>query len=70
MSGSFELFVDGNTSYGFRIKAPNGAIVAVSGQFPDKASAVQGIRAVREYAGMGLIKDLCETSPEARSKAA
>jgi uncharacterized protein YegP (UPF0339 family) len=70
MSGTFELFVDGSTSYGFRIKAPNGAIVAVSGQFPDKASAVQGIRAVREYAGMGLIKDLCEASPETRSKAA
>ncbi|WP_309106252.1 YegP family protein [Arthrobacter sp.] len=70
MSGTFELFVNGSTSYGFRIKAPNGAIVAVSGQFPDKASAVQGIRAVREYAGMGLIKDLCEASPADRPKAA
>ncbi|WP_457963342.1 YegP family protein [Arthrobacter sp. D1-29] len=60
MSGSFELFCDHRTlSFGFRLKAADGSVVAVSAPFPDKASAVQGIRDVRECAGMGLITDLC-----------
>ncbi|MDR7083774.1 uncharacterized protein YegP (UPF0339 family) [Arthrobacter ginsengisoli] len=59
MSGAFELFHDGNLSFGFRLKAPDGTVVAVSGPFPDKVSAVEGIRVVRECAGTGLITDLC-----------
>ncbi|UZX04360.1 YegP family protein [Arthrobacter sp. CDRTa11] len=59
MSGSFELFCDHTQSFGFRLKAADGSVVAVSAPFPDKASAVQGIRDVRECAGMGLITDLC-----------
>jgi len=62
MTGAFELFHDGNLSYGFRLKTPDGTVVAVSGPFPDKASAVEGIRVVRECAGMGLITDLCPKS--------
>lgn len=59
MIGAFEIFYDGNPSFGFRLKAPDGTVVAVSGPFPDKVSAVEGIRVVRECAGMGLITDLC-----------
>lgn len=59
MTRAFELFHDGNPSFGFRLKAPDGTVVAVSGPFPDKVSAVEGIRVVRECAGMGLITDLC-----------
>ena len=59
MSGTFELYCDHAQSFGFRLKAPDGSVVAVSLPFPDKASAVQGIRDVRECAGMGLITDLC-----------
>lgn len=58
MTGTFELFNNG-TSFGFRLKSPDGAVLAVSDQFLDKASAVQAIRAVREYAAMGLIADRC-----------
>ncbi|MHA7301493.1 YegP family protein [Pseudarthrobacter sp. MDT1-22] len=43
----------------FRLKAPDGTVVAVSGRYSDKASAVDGINVVRECAGTGLIKDLC-----------
>ncbi|WP_306915469.1 MULTISPECIES: YegP family protein [unclassified Arthrobacter] len=63
MAGIFELFHEGDLSFGFRLKAPDGTVVAVSGQFRDKASAVEGIRVVRECAGMGLITDLCPPSP-------
>lgn len=63
MGGMFELFHDGNLSFRFRLTAPDGAVMAVSGHFPDKASAVEGIRAVRECAGMGLITDLCPAGP-------
>jgi uncharacterized protein YegP (UPF0339 family) len=54
----FELFVDAESHFRFRIKAPDGTVMAVSKAFTDKASAVAGIAAVREYAGMGLVSDL------------
>jgi uncharacterized protein YegP (UPF0339 family) len=59
MAGTFELFHDRGASFRFRLKASDGTLVAVSGQFSDKASAVEGIRMVRECAGTGLITDLC-----------
>jgi uncharacterized protein YegP (UPF0339 family) len=75
MAGTFELFVDADACFRFRLRAPDGAVLAVSKAFPDKPAAVAGITAVREYAGMGLISDLCpagpRTAPEApRPKAA
>ncbi|MEG9248205.1 YegP family protein [Arthrobacter sp. Soc17.1.1.1] len=63
MGGTFELFHDGRVSFRFRLKAAGGRVVAVSEQFPDKASAVEGIRMVRECAGTGLITDLCPQTP-------
>lgn len=59
MTGSFEVFVDSESYFRFRLKAPDGTIMAVSTPFEDKPAAVAGITAVREYAGMGLITDLC-----------
>jgi uncharacterized protein len=63
MTGMFELFIDEDTSFRFRLKAPDGTVVAVSKSFPDKRAAVCGISDVREYAGMGLITDLCPEVP-------
>jgi len=59
MAGKFEVFVDAEAQYRFRLTAPDGKELAVSGAFSDKAAAVAGIEAVRECAGMGLISDLC-----------
>ena len=59
MAGMFELFNDEDSKFRFRITAPDGAILATSRAFPDKASAVAGIRDMREYAGMGHITDMC-----------
>ena len=61
MAGMFELFDDEESGFRFRITAPDGTVMAVSRSFPDKPSAVAGIRDVREYAVMGHITDLCPT---------
>lgn len=63
MTGMFEVFIDEDMCFRFRLKAPDGTVVAVSRSFPDKSAAVSGISAVREYAGMGLITDLCPEVP-------
>lgn len=59
MAGMFEVFIDGESCFRFRLKAADGTIVAVSTAFDDKSAAVAGIAAVRECAGMGLVTDLC-----------
>ncbi|HEU4668574.1 MAG TPA: DUF1508 domain-containing protein [Arthrobacter sp.] len=59
MAGMFELFVDMESAFRFRLTAPDGTIMAVSKPFTTKTDAVAGIAAVREYAGMGLITDSC-----------
>ena len=58
MTGMFELFTDSDTSYRFRLTAPDGTVMALSRPFPDLPSAVAGIAAVREYAGMGLVTEI------------
>jgi uncharacterized protein YegP (UPF0339 family) len=63
MTGTFELFTDDNQYFRFRLTAPDGTVMALSQPFPDKATAVAGIAAVRECAGMGLITDLCPHIP-------
>lgn len=63
MTGSFELFEDEECCFRFRITAPDGTVMALSRDFPDKRAAVAGIEAVREYAGMGLITDQCPNVP-------
>jgi uncharacterized protein YegP (UPF0339 family) len=63
VTGTFELFFDRTTGFGFRLKAPDGTVMAVSAPFVDKRAAVVGISAVRECAGMGLISDLCPDIP-------
>ena len=64
MAGKFELFVDAESKFRFRLKAPDGTVMAVSAAFEDKSAAVAGIAAVRECAGMGLISDLCSEASE------
>lgn len=63
MAGMFELFIDAESAFRFRLTAPDGTAMAVSKPFTTKADAVAGIAAVREYAGMGLITDTCTVIP-------
>jgi uncharacterized protein YegP (UPF0339 family) len=59
MAGMFEVFVDAESHFRFRLRAPDGSVLAVSAAFDDKRGAAAGIAAVRECAGMGLVTDLC-----------
>jgi uncharacterized protein YegP (UPF0339 family) len=58
MAGLFEVFVDAQSHFRFRFKAPDGTVMAVSRAFDDKPAALTGIAAARECAGTGLITDL------------
>lgn len=62
MAGSFEVFLDADSRLRFRLMAPDGTVVAVSGVFEDKSAVAAGIFAVRECAGTGLVTDLCPSS--------
>ena len=64
MAGMFELFIDAEASFRFQLTAPDGTVMAVSRPFPSKAAAVEGIAAVREYAGMGHVKELAAPPSE------
>lgn len=59
MAGMFELFTDGQEHIRFRLLGPDGAELALSQAFEDKAAAMAAINAVRECAGTGLIQDHC-----------
>jgi hypothetical protein len=59
MAGMFEVFVDEESFFRFRLQAPDGTVLAVSAAFDKKSAAVAGIEAVRECAGTGLIADRC-----------
>ncbi|MFH5877470.1 YegP family protein [Arthrobacter sp. NA-172] len=63
MAGIFELFVEAEARYRFRLRTPDGTVMAVSKGFDIKPAAAPGIRDVRAYAGMGLIADLGRKSP-------
>jgi uncharacterized protein YegP (UPF0339 family) len=58
MAGMFEVFLDSDSLFRFRLKAPDGTVMAVSGAFPDKPAVAAGIAAIRECAGTGLVTDL------------
>ena len=65
MAGLFELFVDAQSQFRFRLLDGRGVVVALSSGFDDKLAAVAGIDAVRECAGTGLITDLSDQAPDA-----
>ncbi|WP_255769929.1 YegP family protein [Pseudarthrobacter sulfonivorans] len=58
MAGIFEVFLDADSLFRFRLKAPDGTVVAESGAFADKSAVAAGIAVTRECAGTGLITDL------------
>ncbi|CAM3236050.1 hypothetical protein PSET11_00482 [Arthrobacter ulcerisalmonis] len=58
MAGHFEVFVDAESMFRFRLLAPDGTVMAVSERFVDKPAVAAGIAAIRECAGTGLVTDL------------
>ncbi|MET3920038.1 YegP family protein [Arthrobacter sp. UYEF20] len=57
MAGHFEIFTDAEANIRFRLLGADGTVLAISGSYADKRSAADGIMAVRETAGTGLIKE-------------
>jgi uncharacterized protein YegP (UPF0339 family) len=58
MAGRFELYADRNGNYRFRLKAANGEVIAVSEAYVSKASAMNGIEAVRKAAPAAELREL------------
>jgi hypothetical protein len=54
----FELFKDKNGKFRFRLKAPNGEIIATSEAYEAKPGCKNGIASVQENAPKAEIKDL------------
>jgi len=54
----FEIYKDRVGEYRFRLRAPNGEIVAVSEGYETKAGCENGVSAVKEYAPTAIIQDL------------
>ena len=57
MAGEFEIFTDSESNVRFRLLAADGTVLAVSTPFDNKRQAADGIMAVRECAGTGLIRE-------------
>lgn len=55
MAGQFEIFRDADLNIRFRLLGADGTVLAISKAFEDKRSAAEGISAVRECAGTGLV---------------
>lgn len=56
--GKFEIFKDTQGKYRFRLKAPNGEIIAASESYTSKQNCQAGIQAVKKYAPAAPIYDL------------
>lgn len=64
MTGQFEIFRDG-THFWFRLTGEEREVLAVSGEFAEKAQAAKAIMAVRENAAAGHIVDKSSTAASA-----
>lgn len=62
MAGKFEILMDGDETYRFRLTAEDGTVVAVSPKFHHLKAVVAGINAVRENAATGIIVDQSRTA--------
>lgn len=64
MSGIFELVEPRHGAFEFRLISHTGKVLAVSGTYSDKDSAVAAIRLARESAAMALIQDHTTRAPQ------
>ena len=54
----YEIFLDKENKPRFRLRAPNGEIIATSEAYKVRAGCRDGIRAVQKYARYAVIQDL------------
>lgn len=60
MAANYEIFKDQKKKFRFRLKAPNGEIIAASEAYNAKDSCIKGLNAVKKYAAKAGVKDLTE----------
>ncbi len=58
MSGKFEYYTDKSGHYRFRLKAPNGQIIAASQEYSSKEACLNGIESVRKNAPDAKIEEV------------
>ena len=54
----FEVFKDASDQFRFRLKAPNGEIIATSEAYTTKAACMSGIESVKENAPKARIEEI------------
>jgi uncharacterized protein len=59
-TGKFEYFIDKAGKYRFRLKAPNGEIIATSESYSSKAACMNGIESVKKNAASASIEEVEE----------
>ena len=59
-TGIFEVYTDKDGEYRFKLKAPNGEIIAVSEGYSSKKSCMNGIQSVMKNAPNAKIVELNE----------
>jgi uncharacterized protein YegP (UPF0339 family) len=57
-TGKFEVYTDKAGEYRFKLKAPNGEVIAVSEGYSSKTSCMNGIESVRNNAPNAKIIEL------------
>jgi uncharacterized protein YegP (UPF0339 family) len=57
-TGKFEVYTDKAGEYRFKLKAPNGEVIAVSEGYSSKTSCMNGIESVRKNAPNAKIVEL------------
>jgi len=61
----FEMFRDKSDKYRFRLKAPNGEIIAVSQAYASKAGCMKGIESVKNNAPIADVIEIDEPEDHA-----
>ena len=59
---SFEVYKDKAGKFRFRLRAPNGEIIAVSEAYEAKAGCIKGVNAVKKYSEAAIEDQTSKTS--------
>lgn len=58
MTGRFEIYIDDQEQFRFRLTGDDGATLVTSETYEDKETTVAGINGIRDCASTALIADL------------
>ena len=59
-NGKFEVYTDNSGEFRFKLKAPNGEVIAMSEGYSSKKSCMNGIESVKKNASNATIVELNE----------